>query len=235
MATIGIIGAMEEEIASLKEKITIEKTEHALNLCFYIGSFAGHQIILVRSGIGKVNAAICTQSMIDRYHIDYVINIGVAGSLSKELHIGDILVSTDLVQHDMDTSAFGDAIGTIPRMDIRYFQADTKLITLAQKAAELCHLDCRVITGRVASGDQFINSQEAKNRILDTVGGDCAEMEGAAIAHTCYLNDIPFVVLRAISDDANEAAQMSFADFTLLAAKNSSLLAETIIEHLSEA
>lgn len=234
MATIGIIGAMDEEIAFLKEKIAIEKTENALNLCYYIGKFAGHQIVLVRSGIGKVNAAICTQSMIDRYHVDYVINIGVAGSLSTELHIGDILVSTDLVQHDMDTSVFGDAIGTIPRMEVRYFQADNKLVALAQKAAELCHLDCRVLTGRVASGDQFISSEEAKDRIRSTVGGDCAEMEGAAIAHACYLNNVPFVVLRAISDDANEAAQMSFEDFTMLAAKNSSLLAETMIEHFAE-
>lgn len=229
MANIGIIGAMEEEIAFLREKIEIVTTKSLLGLTYHIGRFSGHQVVLVKSGIGKVNAAICTQAMIDHFGVDFVINIGVAGALSPELKIGDILISTDAVQHDMDTTDFGDPIGIIPRMPVSYFPADEALIALAQKAADVCQLDCRIITGRVASGDQFISSKAARETIRKNVQGDCAEMEGAAIAHTCFLNRIPFVILRAISDEANEQAGVSFDEFCVTAAKNSSLLAETMI------
>lgn len=233
MASIGIIGAMEEEISFLREQIEIITTKSLLGLTYHIGRFSGHQVVLVRSGIGKVNAAICTQAMIDHFGVDFVINIGVAGALSPELKIGDILISTDAVQHDMDTTDFGDPIGIIPRMPVSYFPADEALVALAQKAADTCHLDCRVLTGRVASGDQFISSKAAREAIRKNVKGDCAEMEGAAIAHTCFLNRIPFVILRAISDEANEQAGVSFDEFCVKAAKNSSLLAETMITLLS--
>ena len=233
MANIGIIGAMEEEIAFLREQIEIITTKSLLGLTYHIGRFSGHQVVLVRSGIGKVNAAICTQAMIDHFGVDFVINIGVAGALSPELKIGDILISTDAVQHDMDTTDFGDPIGIIPRMPVSYFPADEALIALAKQAADTCHLDCRIMTGRVASGDQFISSKAAKEAIRKNVQGDCAEMEGAAIAHTCFLNRIPFVILRAISDEANEQAGVSFDEFCVKAAKNSSLLAETMITLLS--
>lgn len=232
MANIGIIGAMEEEIAFLREKIEIITTKSLLGLTYHIGRFSGHQVVLVKSGIGKVNAAICTQAMIDHFGVDFVINIGVAGALSPELKIGDILISTDAVQHDMDTTDFGDPIGIIPRMPVSYFPADEALIALAQKAADTCHLDCRILTGRVASGDQFISSKAAREAIRKNVQGDCAEMEGAAIAHACFLNRIPFVILRAISDEANEQAGVSFDEFCVKAAKNSSLLAETMISLL---
>lgn len=229
MRTIGIIGAMEEEISFLREKMDIVTTKSVVGLTYYVGRYEGNNVVLVKSGIGKVNAAVCTQAMIDHFGVDYIINTGVAGGLSPELHVGDILISVDAVQHDMDTSTFGDPIGVIPRMAESYFKADEALVELAQEAAKTCGLDCRIITGRVASGDQFIATQEARDKIRKTVKGDCAEMEGAAIAHACWLNRIPFLIIRAISDSANEDAGMSFDEFCVMAAQRSSLLTETMI------
>ena len=234
MRTIGIIGAMEEEIAFLRDKMEVVTTKSVVGLTYDIGRYAGNNIVLVKSGIGKVNAAVCTQAMIDHFGVDYVINTGVAGAIHEDLRIGDILISVDAVQHDMDSSVFGDPIGVIPRMAESCFKADEALVRLAQEAAEKCGLDCRVLTGRIASGDQFISSHEGKERIRRTVKGDCAEMEGAAIAQTCWLNRIPFVVIRAISDDANEEAGMSYDEFCVMAAKRSSLLTETMLEQMNE-
>ena len=211
MRTIGIIGAMEEEISFLREKMDIVTTKSVVGLTYYVGRYEGNNVVLVKSGIGKVNAAVCTQAMIDHFGVDYIIN------------------TVDAVQHDMDTSAFGDPIGVIPRMAESYFKADEALVELAQEAAKTCGLDCRIITGRVASGDQFIATQEARDKIRKTVKGDCAEMEGAAIAHACWLNRIPFLIIRAISDSANEDAGMSFDEFCVMAAQRSSLLTETMI------
>ena len=122
MRTIGIIGAMEEEISFLREKMDIVTTKSVVGLTYYVGRYEGNNVVLVKSGIGKVNAAVCTQAMIDHFGVDYIINTGVAGGLSPELHVGDILISVDAVQHDMDTSAFGDPIGVIPRMAESYFK-----------------------------------------------------------------------------------------------------------------
>ncbi len=232
MRTIGIIGAMEEEISFLREKMEIVTTKSVLGLSYDIGRYAGNSIVLVKSGIGKVNAALCTQAMIDHFGVDYVINTGVAGALSPELRVGDILISKDAVQHDMDTSVLGDPVGTIPRMAESYFKADEAMLELAKEAAAECGLDCRILEGRVASGDQFISSKEQKEKIRKTVQGDCAEMEGAAIAHACYLNRIPFLIIRAISDDASDDAGMSFDAFCVMAAERSSRLVETMLEHM---
>ena len=234
MKTIGIIGAMEEEITYLKEKVEIVTTKSVIGLQFYIGRFSGNNIIVVRSGIGKVNAAVCTQVLIDHFGVDYVINTGVAGAVKETLQIGDILISTDAVQHDMDTSALGDPVGTIPRLAESYFKADEMLVRLAQESAAEIADGYQVTLGRIASGDQFIGTKEGKERIRRNVKGDCAEMEGAAIAHACWLNRIPFVVIRAISDNANEEAGMSFEQFSVLAAKRSSDLVEKMLEKLGK-
>ncbi len=231
MAIIGVIGAMEEEVAFLKEKLEVVTTKMVAGLSYCVGKYGKNQVVLVKSGIGKVNAAICTQAMIDHFGVDYVINTGVAGAVSADLHIGDILISADAVQHDMDTTAFGDPVGVIPRMPQSYFQADNMLIELAQQAAAEQN-EYNVLVGRVASGDQFISTKEGKEKIRRNVKGDCAEMEGAAIAHTCYLNDIPFLIIRAISDDANEEAGMSFDEFCVMAAQRSSFLTEKIMENI---
>lgn len=158
MKTIGIIGAMAEEIAFLKEKIEIVTTKSVIGLQFYVGKYCGNSIVLVISGIGKVNAAVCTQVLIDHFGVDYVINTGVAGAVNAELRIGDILISTDAVQHDMDVSALGDPIGTIPRLAESYFKADELMVRLAQEAAAETAENFKIMLGRVASGDQFIST-----------------------------------------------------------------------------
>lgn len=229
MKTIGIIGAMEEEIAHLKGKLENITAEKAAGLEYFHGTFAENRIVLVVSGIGKVNAAVCTQAMIDRFGVDCVINTGVAGGLMDGLHIGDILISKDAVQHDMDVSALGDPVGTIPRMAESYFQADAELVRLAQEAAAESKEGYRAAVGRVASGDQFIGTEAGKEKIRRDVQGDCAEMEGAAIAHACWLNGIPFVIIRAISDDASEKAEMSYEQFSKIAARRSGELVEKML------
>lgn len=229
MKTIGIIGAMEEEITHLKEKLQNISVEKAAGLEYIHGSFGENRVVLVVSGIGKVNAAVCTQAMIDRFGVDYVINTGVAGGLMDGLHIGDILISVDAVQHDMDTSALGDPVGIIPRLAESYFKADQELIRLAKEAAAESGESYQAVVGRVASGDQFIGTKEGKDKIRRNVQGDCAEMEGAAIAHACWLNGVPFVIIRAISDDANEEAEMDFGQFSKIAAKRSGALVEKML------
>ena len=233
MKTIGIIGAMSEEITYLKEKIEIVTTKNIIGLDFHVGKYCGNSIVLVISGIGKVNAAVCTQVLIDHFGVDYIINTGCAGAIHPELGIGDILISTDAVQHDMDVSALGDPIGTIPRLAESYFKADEMLVKLAQEAAAETAENYHVILGRVASGDKFIGTKEGKEHIKRYVQGDCAEMEGAAIAHARWLNRIPFVIIRAISDSADEQANMSYEQFVVLAAKRSSELVEKILEKLA--
>ncbi len=229
MKNIGIIGAMEEEIVALKEKMNITEEKNMVGLTFYVGTYSDKHLVLVKSGIGKVNAAICAQALIDRFDVEKIIMMGVAGSLSEDLRVGDIILSEDAVEHDMDTSPLGDPIGTIPRMAESYFKADQELLALALDSAKEVAKDFRVLTGRVASGDQFICTQDAKDKIKKTVGGMCAEMEGAAVAHTCYLNDTPFLIIRAISDGAGEDAGLSFEEFCVMAAKRSSALVEHMI------
>lgn len=231
MKTIGIIGAMDEEIALLKEVSEVVAAKNILGSDFYIAKFSGKSIVIVKSGIGKVNAAICAQVLIDHFAVDYIINVGVAGAIEKSLKIGDIVISTDTVQHDMDVSALGDPVGTIPRMKESYFKADPNLIELAKKAGEKC-VGHNVYTGRIASGDQFISSAEQKTRIKTLFGAFCAEMEGAAIGHACYLNKIPFLIIRSISDNADGEAGMSFSQFTKVAAENSSNMLQFLLKEI---
>lgn len=227
MQKIGIIGAMEEEIVLLQQKATITDTKKIIGLTFYTGTLHNKNIVLVKSGIGKVNAALCAQVLIDHFKVDCIINVGVAGAIYKELRIGDIVISEDAVQHDIDTSVFGDPIGIIPRMEESYFKADKNLIESAKK----CNLTSKanIFVGRIASGDQFISTKEGKQKIWDTVQGYCAEMEGAAIAQACYLNQVPFVIIRSISDDAENKAHIAYEQFVKIAAANSSELLEKML------
>jgi len=233
LQNIGIIGAMEEEIALLQQKASIIDTEQIIGVTFYKGTLYDKKVVLVKSGIGKVNAALCAQILIDRFAVDCIINVGVAGAVYKELSIGDIVISKDAVQHDMDTSVFGDPIGIIPRMEESYFKADKTLIELAEKCSMSLTSKAKVFLGRIASGDQFISTPQGKERIWQTVQGYCAEMEGAAIAHTCYLNQIPFVIIRSISDDAEDKAHIAYEQFVKIAAANSSELLEKMFEMMS--
>lgn len=218
MSTIGIIGAMDEEVISIKEEMDLISTRNIIGLDFYMGKMGGNNIVLVRSGIGKVNAAICAQVLIDMYGVDYIVNVGVAGAVAKELEIGDIVISDECVQHDFDTTIFGDPLGFISRMNVSFFKADDELIQLAKKVSESV-IDNQVVVGRIASGDQFISSNEKKAFLWSEFKASCAEMEGAAVAHACYLNKIPFVIIRSISDKAEDSSEHDYEKFFKESAK----------------
>ncbi len=203
MKTIGIIGAMEEEIESIKPHIDIISTKNIVGLDFYMGKMGGNNVVLVRSGIGKVNAAVCSQVLIDLYAVDYIINVGVAGAINKELKIGDVVIATDTMHHDMDTTYFGDEIGIIPRMEESSFKADNELINIALQASKDT-VENNIYTGRVVSGDQFLCDIDKKNKIWSHFKAYCVDMESAAIGQTCYLNKIPFNIIRSISDNSDE-------------------------------
>lgn len=229
---IGIIGAMDEEVISIKRRMDVREEKEIAGMTFFVGNLKEQEVVVVRCGIGKVNAAVCTQVLVDLFHVQYIINTGVAGGLYPELNIGDIVISSDTVEHDMDASAVGNPRGEIPRMKKTYFEADTKLIESAQAAAQALKGDQKVFIGRIASGDQFVCSMKVKEDIYTTFTAYCAEMEGAAIAHTCFLNQIPFVIIRAISDKADQSADVNFEEFVDIAAKNASSMVVKIIEHL---
>ena len=201
---IGIIGAMEEEVRELIADMQECEMKEKASMKFYKGKLYGKDAVVVQSGIGKVNAAICTQILADCYHVDELINTGVAGSLDAEINIGDIVISTDAVHHDMDVSALGDPVGQVPRMDVFAFP---------MQANKKANPEIRTFMGRVASGDQFISKKEVKDRIVENFQAKCTEMEGAAIAHGAYLNHIPYVIIRAISDKADGTAQVDYPTF----------------------
>ena len=210
---IGIIGAMEEEVAALKDAMEIEETVEQAAMTFCKGTLCGKEVVIVRSGIGKVNAGICAQILVDRFQVDTLINTGIAGSLDARIDIGDMVISTDAVHHDMDATIFGDPIGQVPRMDVLFFPADEALVQKAVQANEKANLDIHTFTGRVASGDQFIASKDVKAKIVENFHPMCVEMEGAGIAQAAYLNKVSYVIIRAISDKADNSATMDYPTF----------------------
>ena len=217
MKKIGIIGAMEEEVAKLKENMQIQETSVIAGMEFCQGICEGQNVVIVRSGIGKVNAAVCTQILCDVFKVNAIINTGVAGSLKNEINIGDIVLSEDALQHDMDATGFGYDPGVIPRMEESIFKGDETLLKLAQKVCQEVNPDIQVFRGRVVSGDQFISDHDVKQRIVNSFGGFCTVMEGAAIAQTAWLNKIPYLVIRAISDKADGSAEMDYSEFEMKA------------------
>lgn len=227
---IGIIGAMEEEVEELKSIMALENTIDKAGLTFYTGRIHEVKVVVVRCGIGKVNAAICTQVLIDHFDVTTIINVGVAGAVHSDLDIGDIVISSDAVYHDFDVTAFGHKKGYIPRMEESYFKADEAMITLAKEAGEALPNAPKIFIERVVTGDQFVASHAVKLDIAKDFGAYCTEMEGAAIAHTCVLNKIPFVVIRSISDKADHSADMNFNEFVLKAAKNASLMIQSMLK-----
>ena len=221
MKTIGIIGAMEVEVAILKEKMEDVRIIKKASMDFYEGILAGKKVVVVRSGIGKVNAGICAQILADVFSVDAIINTGIAGSLNKNIDIGDIVLSTDVVQHDMDATGFGYRKGQIPQMPVFFFNADDNLRRLAAEVCKEVNPDIQVFEGRIASGDQFVCDQDVKNRIVSEFSAYATEMEGAAIGQAAYLNEIPFLVVRAISDKADGSAQMDYSEFEKAAVDHS--------------
>jgi len=176
------------------------------------------EYILVRAGIGKVNAARTTQILIDKFDIEYIINLGSAGGLNDKLSIGDIVIGEKIVQHDFDVTAFGREKGFIPETG-KFFESDIKLLNIFEN---INLDDAKILKGTIASGDIFYTNNELKQSIRKEFNADCVEIEGAAIAQVCYLNNIPFVVIRSISDNANNGAHMDYEKFTPIAVKNSS-------------
>ena len=229
---LGIIGAMDIEVDSLKNEMENPAINIIAGMDFYEGVIGGKDVVVVKCGIGKVNAAMCTQILADRYNVDAVINTGVAGSLNNDIDICDIVISTVAQEHDMDVTALGYEKGIIPDMDVSIFEADRKLVELTKKSAKEAGLDVKVFEGKVVSGDQFISTHEKKKSLKYSFGGDCAEMEGAAIAHVASLNNIPFLVIRAISDKADGGAHMDYPTFEKKAAANSILLLNEIIKNV---
>ena len=230
---IGIIGAMDEEVVKLKEKMSGTTIETKAGMDFYCGSLNGKEVVVVRSGIGKVNAAVCSQILADTYQVKAIINTGIAGSLRNEINIGDVVLSTDTVQHDMDATGFGYAVGQISRMDVFSFAADQKLLELASACCRQEIPEIGVHTGRVVSGDQFISDKAKKKWLIETFDGYCTEMEGAAIAQTAHLNQIPYLVIRAISDKADDSAEMDYAEFEAAAIEHSVKLLTAMIGQIS--
>lgn len=232
MKLIGIIGAMDEEVEKLREQMTEVTVQVKADMKFQRGRLNGKEVVVVRSGIGKVNAAICAQILVDSYRVGYIINTGIAGSLQPKINIGDIVVSTDALQHDMDATAFGYSRGQIPRMEVLSFPADEKMAALAVDTCRKVNPEIEVFTGRVVSGDQFISDRQVKQQIVDNFGGYCTEMEGAAIAQAAYLNKVPYVVLRAISDKADDSAQVDYPAFEKKAIEHCVKLVENMIKDL---
>ena len=214
---LGIIGAMAVEIATLKENMEAMKEIDRAGMTFYEGKLRGADVVVVQCGIGKVNAAMCTQILCDCFGVTHVVNTGVAGSLSAKLDIGDLVVSRDVMYHDMDCNYVGYPIGQVPGVEVLAFPANDELIQAAYSAAESCNPGHTKI-GRVASGDQFVAGNALKDKILSNTQALCTEMEGAAIAHTAYRNSVPFVVVRAISDKADDSAHMDYPTFETIAA-----------------
>lgn len=226
---IGIIGAMDIEVDSLKNAMTNPAIKSIAGMDFYSGKISSKDVVVVKCGIGKVNAAMCTQILANVFNVSAVINTGVAGSLNNEIDICDIIVSTYAQEHDMDVTPLGYEKGIIPDMKTSLFEADKGLIELAKKSADSAGLDVKVFEGKVVSGDQFIATAQAKDELRKQFNGDCAEMEGASIAHVASLNGIPFLVIRAISDKADGGAEMDYPTFEKKAAQNSiKLLMEMI-------
>lgn len=232
MNTIGIIGAMEEEVAILKEKMSEITILEKAGMEFFKGILGGQQVVVVRSGIGKVNAGICTQILADVFQVNAVINTGIAGSLKAEINIGDIVLSTDTMQHDVDAREFGYEIGQVPRMDTRTFPADDRLRETALQVCRKVNPEIQVFEGRVASGDQFVADKETKEKIIANTQAYCTEMEGAAIGQAAYLNGIPYLVIRAISDKADDSAHMDYPAFEKEAIRHTVNLVENMMKAL---
>lgn len=226
---IGIIAAMKAEIESVKNEMTDKTVKTVSGVEFVSGKFKGKDVVVAQCGIGKVFAAICTQTMILMYHPDIILNTGVGGTLTTELSVGDIAISLDVVQHDMDTSPLGDPVGLVSGINIIHFPADSRMYSELSKSAGNLGINNRV--GTIASGDQFIASAEKKENIKDNFSAIACEMEGAAIGHVCYVNKTPFAVVRAISDSADDSSGMDYGEFLSLAAERSFGVVSAFVEN----
>lgn len=219
----GIIGAMKEEVELLIDKMELQEKIKKGGKEFYKGRIKNMQLIVVESGVGKVNAAITTQMLIDYFQPKYIINTGIAGGLDKRLKKGDIVLSIDTVQYDVDTSLFGDPLGLIPGMETIEFPTSRTLLEILMREKE--GLDgINIWKGRILSGDHFVCSQDEKRSIVNEFGGLCVEMEGAAVAHASYVNKVPCLIIRSISDNADGEQMENYEEFKMKAINNTTKL-----------
>ncbi|WP_010269913.1 5'-methylthioadenosine/adenosylhomocysteine nucleosidase [Paenibacillus senegalensis] len=231
---LGLIGAMTEEVERFLQSMEQTSTRPYAGIEFIEGQFMGMQTVVCKSGVGKVNAAVCSQLLIDRFQVDAVVFTGVAGALDPSLTIGDLVISTECMQHDMDVTALGFERGIIPYQDQSVFPADATLRELALACGEELQ-GRKVIGGRILSGDQFIADRDQVIELHEQLQGACTEMEGAAVAQVCAMNRVPYVVIRSMSDKADGSAHMNFAEFTRLAADNSYTMVEKLVARLQNA
>lgn len=229
---LGIIGAMDEEVQLFKENMKDVKIHRKAGMEFFEGILYGKELVLVKCGIGKVNASICTQVLVDDFAVDKVIFTGVAGGLDPRIEVGDIVISLDCIQHDFDATAFGYKLGEIPRLNKVEFEADKELMELALNSSKTIAKFPRVFTGRILSGDVFVASKEKALELGEKFQGLCVEMEGAAVAHVCYLNEIKFVIIRSMSDKADGTAHEDFSAFVHTAAENALKLVKAMLERI---
>lgn len=227
---LGIIAAMAVEARELIAQMTETEEQTISGILFTRGYLSGREAVVAVCGIGKVFAAMCTQTMILTYHPDAIVNTGVGGALTTELSVCDMALSENLVQHDMDSSALGDPVGLISGLNIVYIPADKDLVQkiLTPEVAGETH----IVTGTIASGDQFIGSREKRQAITEHFGAIACEMEGAAVAQVCYVNHVPFAVLRAISDNANGSSCEDYPAFVEKAAHVSASIVERLARKL---
>ncbi len=240
MRKIGIIGAMEAEVALLKKLAKQNgrvKEKVSGGLIFVEGKIDGIPVVIVRSGVGKVNAALCAQRLILQFHVTHVINTGIAGAIKSGLKVFDFVVSSDAVYHDMDATQWGYKPMEIPQMNRISFPADEALMQAAMAAFtdadnEDFFTGHRVITGRIASGDQFVSKEELKKHIIEVCDPACVEMEGAAVAHACFVSGIPYLILRCISDMADDTKETTDLFNESAAADLSARMVETLLKNL---
>jgi adenosylhomocysteine nucleosidase len=232
MKKLGIIGAMSVEVALLKENMENMTVATHAGMEFCEGKLCGLDTVVVQCGVGKVNAAMCAQILCSVFGVTHLVNTGIAGSLNADLDIGDLVVSKDAMYHDFDCVHFGYEMGKVPGMDVVAFPADATMMDLAFAAAEAVNPGHTQI-GRVASGDLFVARKEAKEAIIEKTGAFCTEMEGAAIAQTAYRNQVSFVILRAISDKADDSAEMDYPTFEAIAAQRCANVAMNLAKELA--
>lgn len=228
---VGIICAMAIELEGLL--LQMQNTNHRLiaKMVFTTGTIGGTEVVAVECGVGKVNAAMCTQIMIDNFNPDIIINSGVAGALCKEVTVGDTVIGTAVIQHDMNTSALGDPVGAISFKEctMTSIPADEQTVELLANACEKC--GCKTFKGKIASGDLFVSSVEQRKKIHDRFSALACEMEGAAVGHVCYRNEVHYCVFRVISDDLNHNEGVDFITFSKMAADNSIKVITTFLEN----
>ena len=233
MKKLGIIGAMAVEVETLKSEMKNLSVTKKAGMEFYDGELEGMNVVVVQCGVGKVNAAMCAQVLCDCFEVTHLVNTGIAGSLCAELDIGDLLISSDAMYHDVDATHFGYQMCEVPGMGVLTFGADPGMIALAQEAAEAVNPGHSRV-GRVASGDLFVAEKAAKDKIIENTQALCTEMEGAAIAHVAFRNNLPFVILRAISDKADDSAEMDYPTFEAIAAKRCASVTQKLAAKLAE-